>query len=154
MPTRIFLDEAPLRLQPDAPAGALHLPMSVHELMDAGLARFPPSEIAMENAIAHIEDGLMPLIPKLRESAHEVLQATGPLLRMIAQAAGYPPTQSTLRISTEELERVFNRVVDVAAGLPARSQGIPESAEFVAALLVIREILHHVGYAALEITDD
>lgn len=153
MPTRIFLEETPLRLQPEGAAPAITLPLDLASLLAAGLARFPPAESALEGAIATVEDALMPHVAALRRYPLDVLQGDGALLEDIARAAGRgAPVQQGLRLSVEEVERVFNRLVDVAAGMPARSLEIPESPRFVAALLVVREILHHVGYQWLEIT--
>lgn len=153
MPIRIFLEETPLRLQPDHAAPAITLPFDLASLLAAGLSRFPPSGAALENAIATVEDALMPHVAALRRYPLDVLQGDGSLLQDIARATGRgAPVQQGLRLSIEEVERLFNRLADVAAGMPARTQEIPESPRFVAALLVVREILHHVGYQWLEIT--
>lgn len=46
------------------------------------------------------------------------------------------------------MERVFNRFVDVVGGWPARQAGIAESPRQAAVLVLVREILHHVGLQA------
>lgn len=151
MPTRIFLDETPLRLQADeSMAEAILLPLDLSSLLSGTLKRFPPSTYALETAIAAIEDSLMPAIPALRHYPLELLQGEGRYLHELATVVGHGLSRHVLRLSIDELERVFNRVVDVAAGMPARSVQIPESLGFVATVLVLREVMHHAGYLQLE----
>jgi len=48
-----------------------------------------------------------------------------------------------------EVERLFNFIVDVAYGTPAKMLGVPENREFAAALLYLRELMHHAGFSSV-----
>jgi hypothetical protein len=47
------------------------------------------------------------------------------------------------------VERVFNRLAAVAQGRPAAHEGLPEDPAFAARLLVLRELMHHMPFAAV-----
>ena len=152
MSTRIFLDEAPLRLLAEATAAEpVTLPLDLSSLLDSGLQLFPPSERALESAIALIEDALMPCIPALRRYPLDLLRCEGAFMPQLGDAAGCASGTGTVQLSIDALERVFNRIADVAAGIPARSVQIPQSPGLVVTVLLLREIMHHVGYPQLEV---
>lgn len=117
----------------------------------AALARrvgmgFPPREAALEAAIAEVEDALMPQIPALRRGGGDVLSvAGGQGAAIVALAAGTGAREGSL----DQVERLFNRLACVAAGRPAAVEGLPEDAGLALALLLVRETLHHAGYAVL-----
>lgn len=147
MTTRLFLDATPIRLQP--PHGApVTLPLSLEQLLAAGLRHFPPAEVALEQAIALTEDALMPRIPALRAAPPDVLQLADPSLQALPALLG---RSAPVTLQLDDVEQAFNRLADVAAGLPARSLGVPEQPRFVAALLVVRELMHHVGWRQLQL---
>lgn len=152
MPTRIFLDETPLRLQTTA-TDSLNLPLDVASLLASGLRHFPPSEHTLEHAIALVEDALMPLIPVLQRHPLDRLHCEGAFMPELGRATGVDPTAETVHLSIATLEDLFNRIADIAAGMPARTLHIPESTGFVATVLVSRELMHHAGYLQLEFTN-
>lgn len=149
MDTRLYLASAPIRLEP-ADGTAIVLPLSLQQLLDTGLQRFPPGGIALEQGIAMTEDALMPHVAALRQHPLEVLNvaddALAPLPALLGQSTG---TAHTFGI--DAVEQAFNLMADVAAGLPAHHVGLPEQPRFVAALLVVRELMHHVGWSALKL---
>lgn len=152
MNTRLHLGSTPIRLEP-VDGEAIVLPLSLQQLLDAGLQRFPPGEIALEQCIAMTEDALMPHVAALRQHPLEVLEvaddALVPLPALLGQSAG---TAHTFAIDT--VEQAFNLLADVTAGLPAHCAGFPEQPRFVTALLVVRELMHHVGWSALRLPSD
>lgn len=115
----------------------------------ACLEHEPPAPAELEFAIAGIEDALMPVIRSLPE--HSSLSATGMHFREVAKAAGVSKTPDS-RLDTAAVETLFNLLADVAYGLPATQAGIPTNRVFVAALLVLREVLHHGGFKSVVIT--
>jgi len=134
-----------------APAGEadIALPWSLAALARrVGLA-FPPREAVLEASIAEVEDALMPHVPALRARGTHALEVSGAAgaagAAIVALAAGTQAREATL----DEVERLFNRLACVAAGRPAAVEGLPEDAGLALALLVLRETLHHVGYAVL-----
>lgn len=149
MNLQLHLQETAIRLQ--APhAAAVLLPLSLDDLLAAGLSRLPPGEVALEQAIQRVEDALMPAIPALRQPGATGLECADPVLAPLLAASGRAPgTAATLSI--DDVEEVFNRLARVAAGVPAHSLGLPAHPGFAAALVVVRELLHHVGLAALRL---
>lgn len=101
----------------------------------------PATAVELEAAIAAIEDELMPAIPSL--PAHRCLVTSEPVVHQIA---GLASDTDDSRLEVTEVERLFNRLVDVAYGTPAKLLGVPENREFAAALLYVRELMHHAGF--------
>lgn len=149
MHTRLHMDQSRISLQP-ADAEAIELPLSLGDLLDAGLQRFPPSELALERAIAMTEDALMPHVAALRRHPLDVLIAADDALAALPSLLGRDGTAS-LRVDIDDVERGFNQVAQVAAGMPAHAMGLAEQPRFVAALLVVRELMHHVGWKQLQL---
>ncbi|WP_269789920.1 hypothetical protein [Stenotrophomonas sp. Iso1] len=150
MHTRLYMDQSRIYLQP-ADADAIVLPLSLRDLLDAGLQNFPPTELALERAIALTEDALMPYVPALRAHPLEMLIADDGALAALPSLLGRDGNAS-LRLEIDDVERGFNQVARVAAGMPARAMGLPAQPQFVAALLVVRELMHHVGWKHLQLS--
>ena len=106
----------------------------------------------MELAIASTEDALMPWIPALRLDSLEVLECADAVLAPLPGVLGYPQ-QAICELDIEEVERAFNQLAQVTAGMPAKSLGVPERPDFVAALVVVRELMHHVGWEQLRLLE-
>ena len=147
----LYLQEDLIRLRAGQTTD-ISLPLSLSSLLEAGLQHFPPSEQALEQAIASIEDALMPWIPALRQDSLEVLECADPTLAPLPGVLGYPQ-QPIWELDIEEVERAFNQLAQVASGMPAKSMGLPERANFVAALVVVRELMHHVGWQQLRLLE-
>lgn len=145
----LYLHENPLRLQP-AHGPDIPLPLSLAALLDDGLQHFPPTEAALERAIASTEDALMPQIPALRALPPVRLDCTDAVLEPLRQLLALP-AQPIHVLEIEQVERAFNQIAQVAAGMPARAVGLAERPDFVAALLVVRELMHHVGWRQLRL---
>lgn len=102
----------------------------------------PPA--AMENAIAAIEDELA----RVPASVHGIaIESSDPYLHAIADAAGVTATV----ITREAVEHVFARLSAVALGRPAASEGLPDDPRFDAALLVVRELMHHLDIPSIHL---
>ena len=108
----------------------------------------PPTPLAMEHAIQVVEDVVMPLRADIPGQAS--LFGEGSLLREIALLAGADTVEPT-RLTLEAMERLFNRLSAVVEGSPAAQQGMPESNSFAAGLLILREFMHHMRFAHIEI---
>lgn len=98
----------------------------------------PPTAVEMERAIDLVEDALMPL-------ARVVPTGRG-LWPAGALAAALPMVPGRLR---EDVEDLFQRLASVALGHPAAGVGLPQDRVFVAAVLLLRELMHHLGFASL-----
>lgn len=105
------------------------------------------SEAAIEQAIADIEDVVMPLRSALPPSA-QLFSADADFLTL-ASFTGMPVDARTWFLSTDALEQLFNRWIARSQGRPASQDGLPVTARFGVALLVLREWLHHLGFTGL-----
>ena len=147
MTTRLYLHATPITLQP-AHGEAIALALSLDRLLADGLARFPPGEAAIERAIATTEDALMPHVAALRAHPLEVLWVADDGLAALPTLLG---DEARTRWHIDAVERAFNLLADVAAGLPAHRAGLPAQPRFIAALVVVRELMHHVGWQQLQL---
>ncbi|MCB1915868.1 MAG: hypothetical protein KDG52_09150 [Rhodocyclaceae bacterium] len=120
----------------DAP---LSIAPGTDRLIRDHLAPHLPLGAAIENAIMAIEDELA-RVPK--HVGGSEIAGDGPWLRAIARTAGIG--EDGAGISRDAVEQVFSRQAAVAMGRPAAAEGLPEDSHFVAALLVVRELMHHL----------
>jgi exopolyphosphatase/pppGpp-phosphohydrolase len=124
------------------------LPMGSERTAREYFKTTPPTPLAMEHAIQVVEDVVMPLRAVIPREAH--LFSTDAMLREIALLAGAEQTEP-MRLTLEAMERIFNRLGAVVEGSPAAHQGVPESNGFAAALLILREFMHHLQFAQIEV---
>ncbi len=112
-----------------------------------------PTPLELENAIARVEDEVY--------LAHRQYAAQGnpsgmawwsidPHLVGLAELAGVPRGPAML-LTLEAMERLFQRLAAVSEGRPAASEGLPESVEFAATLLLLRELVHHMLFRQLHL---
>ena len=107
-----------------------------------------PLDVAIENAIMAIEDELA-RVPKHVHGSD--IAGDGPWLRAIARAAGIGDDGTT--IGRDAVEQIFSRQAAVAMGRPAAAEGLPDDPRFVATLLVVREIMHHLDIPFIRLGD-
>ncbi len=105
----------------------------------------PATAAELEAAIAEVEDLVMPVIRMLPSDA--MLEASGPEFGEVL--GQLPDAVDGKRVPIEAVERLFNRLADVAGGSPAGSQGVPARASFALGLVVLREVMHHGGYRSV-----
>jgi hypothetical protein len=117
------------------------LPLGPSLLRERWLRHAPPRPQELEAAIEAVEDLVMPL--------HRVLPA-GDTLHVASEerAALAPLAQARTR---DELEALFDRAAAIAQGRPARSDPALADPETVAALVLLREVMHHLGFTQLRI---
>nr|WP_315495806.1 hypothetical protein [uncultured Rhodoferax sp.] len=118
------------------------------QLGTASLARqwmrhTPPTPLDIEHAIEQTEDVVMPLAAKLQRTEQLKLRGSGAAL--ILQGVSAAP-DATLRWSLAEVEDLFNRIAMVSQGRPSGQEALPTAPEFYAALVVLRECLHHLRF--------
>lgn len=108
----------------------------------------PPTEAEMENAIMLVEDELSRIRHAVKHGA--TLVTTDTCIRDIAVIAGIPD-QPHINLSRELVEQTFNRLAAIVQGRPASLDAIPIHATFCASLLILRECMHHLDFASIEI---
>jgi hypothetical protein len=113
------------------------------------LAHEPATAQEIETAIAEIEDMLTPAIRTLPKGAELVTSASGfQALRQVLALSHVGNAQ----VEVSMVEDVFGRLAAVAYGTPANQMKIPESRSFAAAVLVLRELMHHAGFPSVRLT--
>ncbi|MFH5883960.1 hypothetical protein ACG2F4_06580 [Halalkalibaculum sp. DA3122] len=118
---------------------------NIQTILD-NLKHEPAEAIELEAAIADIEDQLMPIIRDLPK--RRCLVTSEETFWSIAKVAGCN-TDDNLQLDIATVEEIFNRLADVAYGTPASRLGVPENREFAAAVLFLRELMHHAGFKCI-----
>ncbi|APW41237.1 hypothetical protein [Rhodoferax saidenbachensis] len=110
----------------------------------------PPTLGELENAIMAVEDE----VTRARSlvAGDPTLETTGMAIREIALLAGVRD-QPVMELSIEAVERMFDLLAALVQGRPASSAGLPNTREFAATLLILREFMHHLQFAAIRIAD-
>ena len=110
------------------------------------LKRDPPSPLELENAIAAIEDeiaraGALP-------AGGSRVRTSDALVREIAAAAGLPRDVETT-FALPAVEQAFQRLAAQASRGVRSADGLAAGNEAAAALVILRELMHHLGFPAI-----
>lgn len=124
------------------------LPLGTASLARQWMRHTPPTPLDIEHAIEQVEDVVMPLAAKLLRT--EQLQVRGSGAALILQAVGAKPN-ATVQWSLEEVEDLFNRIAMVSQGRPMGHDALPTASEFYAAMVILRECLHHLRFGGVVI---
>lgn len=108
--------------------------------------RDPPSPLELENAIAAIEDqiaraGALP-------AKGSRVRTNDAFVREIAVAAGLPRDAETI-FALSAVEQAFQRLAAQASRGLRSGQGLAAGDHAAAALVILRELMHHMGFAAI-----
>jgi len=109
----------------------------------------PPSPREIENAIMQVEDE----ITRAREmiAGYSILVTSDPYTREIVHvASGH--AGSAMQLTIDAVEQVFSLLASHSLGRPASSAGISADPAFAAALLILREFMHHLRFLAIHVT--
>lgn len=134
------------------PSGAtrvLPLAFGLRQLVREVLKHTPPTPGELEQAIAVIEDEVMKVHKLL--PAHAALRTTEACLWDVALVIN-PDAQAGLELSIDAVEQVFDLLAALSMGRPASMAGIPSDARFAAALLILRELMHHLHFRSIRIS--
>nr|WP_279086163.1 hypothetical protein [Comamonas thiooxydans] len=142
----IFLSLGDTALTLDIGAQQHRLPIGIATLVKAFDQRMP-NALMLENAIADVEDAVMPAGRWLPAGA-SLLQTTAPLLRQLIHSATADP-QAT-QASREAIENLFELLARQAQQPGHADPQLPQTAEHAAALLILREAMHHWGLTTLQ----
>ncbi len=127
-------DELLLAWLQDGTLQAHRLPIGSRTLGRAHFRHQPARPAELEAAIDTVEDALMRPHPPL--PADRVLWPTGGFARVLPLVGGD---------TREDVEALFQQFAAVALGRPGA--GLPEDGAPTAAILVLRELMHHLGFA-------
>lgn len=142
---RLDADALTLRIAHAGQADAVHrLPLGTEALVARFFSRLPPSACLLEEAIAWVEDAVMPLAASLPAQVQWCSDSPA------VHALDLTGEAAVLDIDT--VEQLFNALADWVQGRPAALAGIPQDAHWCAALLVLRECMHHWRCPALALS--
>lgn len=126
----------------------LSMPVGVQQLVRQVLKHSPPTPGELEAAIAAIENAVMPLHALV--PANAALRSADACVWDLALAVN-PAAQVGMDLSIDAVEQLFDLLVALALGRPASIAGIPSNARFAAALLMVRELMHHLHFNSLRV---
>lgn len=105
----------------------------------------PPTGRELEHAIDAVEDQVMRL--RTIVPAGSELVAAGGALRELGHAASDAGRGGLVTLAM--VEQVFQRIASTSLGDPMARQGLPGGNAFVASALILREFMHHMGFATV-----
>jgi len=122
------------------------------EIADGSFRHDPPTPYEFEAAIETVEDALMRARTAI--PAASVLVASGAALREVAATAGAAGAVGAgpgtgIGLGLDAVEQIFQRLASASLGNPAAAHGLPVGKPFAATVLVLREVMHHLGFAAI-----
>lgn len=117
-------------------------------IADKFFSEFPPTSDEIDRAINFTEETLAPIQDLFGKDTD--LHSSDPMAVEIAQLAFNTEKQGKQTcVPVIELESVFYRLSEIVNGLPASQDVLPDSNQFAAYLLIIREVMHHLGFERL-----
>jgi exopolyphosphatase/pppGpp-phosphohydrolase len=96
-----------------------------------------PRPQELERAIDHVEDELMRAVAW--SAGPTTLATEHPLVLGLAQPGAV--------VQRDAVEALFQRLASGALGDPSALKGLPSGREAAATLLILRELMHHLGFS-------
>ena len=141
MPTRLRLQPRQLTLEA-GPEDRVTLPVGAQALAQACFRHDPPSPAELEHAIDAVEDALA--AAGLMHAERGGLATSDALLRSLPGLGS-----DGASLSRDEVEALFQRLASASLGHPAAAAGLPRGGVPAASLLLLRELMHHLGFDAI-----
>lgn len=121
------------------------LDVSVDHLALTVFRHTPPTPAELEQAIDEVEDALT--ATRLTHAERGELLSSESLLRRL------PGLQEPdARLTLHEVEALFQQLAAASLGQPLAAKELPNDGHTSAALLVLRECMHHLGFSAVRVT--
>ena len=139
--TRLRLDAQRTTLTAES-APEVELAVGARGIADRFFRHDPPTPFEMEQAIDIVEEAITG--SRLQHAERGELVTNDPLLREWV-AAGSPQGDG-MRLTRDEVEAIFQRLASASLGHPRALAGLPTGRDAAAALLILRECMHHLGY--------
>jgi hypothetical protein len=117
--------------------------VGLQKLVREILLHSPPTPAELETAIAVIEDEVMTAGRSLPTGA--ILETRDASLWGLVSLID-PKAQNESLVSLDEVEQLFDLLAALAMGRPATIAGIPIDPYFAAALILLREMMHHLNF--------
>jgi exopolyphosphatase/pppGpp-phosphohydrolase len=116
----------------------------------------PPLPLEIENAIQVVEDEVM--AARAAALGQPLLFTSDATIVDMAHIAGNFASDNdgnsagvNLHMSLEQVEQLFNQLAARSQGRPASQTDIPDDLRFSAALLILREFMHHLQFQRITI---
>ena len=109
----------------------------------------PPTPGEVENAIMVVEDKVMPLHKLLIPNTQ--LYTLDVTAREIALLTASKLNEQGMVLARADMEFVFNRLAAIISGRPASQDVLPADNSFASTLLILREVMHHLGFMQITI---
>ena len=103
-----------------------------------------PTAAALELAIMQVEDAISANWPQRLMLA--TVSSSDPAIYQIATLSGLAAEHGS-QLGRHSVEGLFSRLANAVEGSSAA--GLPDGAEFIGSLLILRELLHHLDIAAI-----
>jgi len=139
--TRLRVDARRTTLTTE-PASSVSLELGYQSVAETFFRHDPPTPSELELAIEAIEDALMSA--RAQKPDKGTLVTSDDIMRLIP---GLRPDGATTTL--EEVEARFQQLASVSLGLPASRLDMPLGRVSAAALLILRECMHHIGFEGL-----
>jgi len=104
----------------------------------------PPTAAEVEEAIQVVEDEVMPLHKLLVPDSN--LYTRDASVREVAAQTVFAESEQGITLARADMEQVFNRLAAIISGRPASQDTLPTTNAFAATLLILREVMHHLGF--------
>ncbi len=104
----------------------------------------PPTPGEVENAIVAVEDEVMQ-VSKLIPAGTQLFTSDAAVEEIYAQLDAYQQS-SGRRLYRHDIEAIFGRLSAIISGRPASTDTLPQTTTFAAALLILREVMFHLGF--------
>lgn len=124
----------------------LELQIGARQTAEALFRHDPPRPAELETAIDAVEDQVMRMAGQLPKGSS--LLATGPFADEIGHTAKTSGPANPV-VALDDLEQLFQRLASESLGNPAARHGLPSGNAFVATVLILREFMHHLGFASV-----
>ena len=108
----------------------------------------PPTPEEVENAINVVEEEVIRAYKMTGKRS--ILCTTDNSIREIAQLAGVLE-QPEMLLSREAMESLFNRLAALSMGRPTAKDDLRVDASFSATILILREIMFHLGFKFINV---
>jgi exopolyphosphatase/pppGpp-phosphohydrolase len=124
---------------------AVTMPVGLRDLAEDMLRHEPPTPAELERAIDVVEDALA--ASRLAPAERGDLVAAANLLGGLAG-----PGTADARLTRDEVEAQFQRLASRSLGTPVAETELPARRDFAAALVILRECMHHLGFGGVRLT--
>jgi hypothetical protein len=142
-PTGVLLHDA----RTGVPIGSIRASQQL--MAESHFSQRPLDPASLERAIEWTEDRIQQARLQIPEGARLCTRAQE--VQILARIAGIDHGAGVLH--RDAVEQVFSRLVQQAHGQLPHRQEIPDSVKVLATVVLLREILHHLGFRQIEVAD-